>query len=157
MTRKLLFPTRTLFEAKKGKIKHRCGVSGYFRTSLFFLFFYFFSFLRICARLFGVCTTSWCTLKTASRDYCTPHGSVFFFEIPTLERASCWYCSRAQNSSVCYISVGVSPRAISRFPQADNHIMTAHTENHVENPFSGATSRGRRTIEIRFGVTHRSG
>ena len=56
-------------------------------------------FSRLCPRICGVYTTSWCTSITSSRDYCTPHGSAIYFTA-SLACASRGNCSQAQKSSV---------------------------------------------------------
>ena len=94
---------------------------------------------RLFAHLFRVYTTSWCTCRTASRDYCTPHGSVTKKITAAPERASCWNCWRAQKSSVWRTQ---PVRYCAQNPSVERRKIPSCMTPHTENSSSDATSRG---------------
>ena len=91
-------------------------------------------FSRLCPRICGVFTTSWCTSMNASREYCTPHPwCANFVFTATLARASRGNCPRAQNSSVwLYLSRCVTARKIPLCGGGLSHHGHAYQEPRAE-------------------------
>ena len=104
-------------------------------------------FSRLCPCMCGVYTTSWRTSKTASQDYCTPHGSVRKAFTATPKRASRENGSRAQNSSVwLHLNRCVTASKILPCRGGESHHELAHTKSLVRRHIQG------QTLGILFGV-----
>ena len=84
----------------------------------------FYDFVRACLE----CTRRvWCTCRTVSRDYCTPHRLFFLLQPSRTPRTGIFL--ERENRVYCNIRAGALLRAKSVRGEADNHIMTPHTGN----------------------------
>ena len=94
-------------------------------------------FPRLSPRMFGMYTMSWCTSRTTSRDYCTPHGLAIKKNTATLACASSGNCSRAQKLSVwLYLSRCVTARKTHPWRGGQSHHDHAHqrTPSQAQHP-----------------------